>query len=227
MTGDRAWVLLPSGQRIDLLSPDPESWTDRDLAISLSRTYRWGGHSSWELPLSVAQHSLLVLAISRQRRPLEPLSIAQSLQELLHDAHEGWLGFDCIQPLKPHLGAPFAAVEERLSTAIAQRYALPPWTSEDYARHKLADRLAAASEAYHCTGWSKSDIRDSLLITLDPLEEDPLPTPAGMRPWEAWPPCLAAALFLAKLQELTRPNSVITELAGVDVVWPVSEASLL
>ena len=45
MTQDRAWVLLPSGRRLDLLAPDPSAWTDHDLAVSLSRTYRWGGHS--------------------------------------------------------------------------------------------------------------------------------------------------------------------------------------
>ena len=39
----RAWILLPSGRRLDLLAPDPASWTDEDLAIGLSRTYRWGG----------------------------------------------------------------------------------------------------------------------------------------------------------------------------------------
>jgi len=41
MKPDRAWVLLPSGKRLDLLTPGPAAWTDRDLAISLSRTYRW------------------------------------------------------------------------------------------------------------------------------------------------------------------------------------------
>ncbi len=43
MTHDRAWILLPSGRRLDLLAPDPEAWTDRDLAIGLSRTYRRAG----------------------------------------------------------------------------------------------------------------------------------------------------------------------------------------
>jgi hypothetical protein len=39
MTPDRAWVLLPSGWRLDLLTPDPSAWTDSDLATGLSRTY--------------------------------------------------------------------------------------------------------------------------------------------------------------------------------------------
>ena len=62
----RAWILLPSGGRLNLLAPDPTSWTDSDLAIGLSRTYRWGGYSAWDLPLSVAQHSLTVLALATE-----------------------------------------------------------------------------------------------------------------------------------------------------------------
>jgi len=88
MKFDRAWVLLPSGKRLDLLAPDPASWTDRDLAVGLSRTYRWGGHSRWDLPLSVAQHSLLVLAMRQNMNALQPLTRAESLRELLDDADE-------------------------------------------------------------------------------------------------------------------------------------------
>ena len=66
MNAERAWVRLsPSGRPLNLLKPDPWAWQDADLAVGLSRTYRWGGHSAWELPLSVAQHSLAVLAIRR------------------------------------------------------------------------------------------------------------------------------------------------------------------
>ena len=77
MKPDRAWVLLPSGQRLDLLTPDAGAWTDRDLAIGLSRTYRWGGHSRWDLPLSVAQHSLLVLVIRQQMNTLQMACAAE------------------------------------------------------------------------------------------------------------------------------------------------------
>ena len=34
----RAWVRLESGRRLNLLEPDPNSWTDSDLAIGLSQT---------------------------------------------------------------------------------------------------------------------------------------------------------------------------------------------
>jgi len=62
MTKARAWVRLPSGKRLDLLNPTPFDWEDKDLALGLARTYRWGD-TRLALPLSVAQHSLLVLAL--------------------------------------------------------------------------------------------------------------------------------------------------------------------
>lgn len=65
-----AWMLLPSGQRLDLLDPHPCAWTDEDLVIRLSRTHRWCSDTRWKRPLSVAQHSLTVLAPAAGRIPL-------------------------------------------------------------------------------------------------------------------------------------------------------------
>ena len=88
MRPDRAYIRLQSGRKLDLLDPQPDAWTDADLAVGLSRTYRWGGHSVWDLPLSVAQHSLLVLVLRQQMQPHEPLTPGQALREVLHDAEE-------------------------------------------------------------------------------------------------------------------------------------------
>jgi UvrD-like helicase C-terminal domain len=119
MIANRAWVLLPSGRRLDLLNPDPQAWTDHDLAVGLSRTYRWAGYSAWDLPLSVAQHSLTVLAI-RQGSPGPDLTPPEALRELLHDAEEALLGgWDPITPLKPHLGPGFDALVQRLQAAVS------------------------------------------------------------------------------------------------------------
>ena len=203
----RAWVRLESGRRLNLLEPDPTSWLDSDLATGLSRTYRWGGHSCWDLPLSVAQHSLLVLVLRQILRPLQPLSRAEALRELLHDADEGLLSYDPISPVKPHLGEDFRALAGRMQGAVQTRYGLRPWDEQSYAIHKQADRLAAASEAVHVAGWSFADLRDTLQIDIPPLSADPLALPDGMRPWEPWPARTAAALFLAKLQELSTPDS--------------------
>ena len=108
---DRAFVLLKSGRRLDLLDPDPFGWTDEDLATGLARTYRWGGHSRWELPLSVAQHSITVLHI-RQALAERRLTAAEQLRELAHDMDEGLLGFDAITPLE-------AASRRRVSAGCA------------------------------------------------------------------------------------------------------------
>jgi len=201
----RAWIRLQSGRRLNLLQPDPASWTDSDLAIGLSRTYRWGGHSSWDLPLSVAQHSLLVLVLRQQLRPLQRLTRLEALRELLHDADEGLLSHDASATVKPHLGAAYHALTARMQAAVWSRYGLPDWDAESYAIHKQADRLAAASEAVHVAGWSWDDLRETLEIDIPPMMDDPLPLLEGMQPWQPWPARTAAALFLAKLQQLTDP----------------------
>lgn len=202
MKPDRAWVRLGSGRRLDLLNPQQNQWTDEDLAVGLSRTYRWGGHSCWELPLSVAQHSLLVLVLRQQMQPHQPLTPGEALRELLHDSDEFGLGADLIAPIKPHLGAEFHALTARLHAAVAARYRLPEWEPDDNVLHKRADHLAAASEAVHVAGWHPGELSETLGIRLAPLRDDPLPLLDGLRPWEPWPARRAAALFLHKLREL-------------------------
>lgn len=200
----RAWIRLPSGAALDLINPSPQAWTDQDLALRLARTYRWGGESIWPWPLSVAQHSLLVLALRRQwaQEAGAPLSLALQRAELLHDAEEGFLGFDCISPLKRVLGEPFRIVGDRLMQAIATRYRMPDWTPETHALHKRADSIAAATEAVHCTGWSEREVREVLGITHPVLDTDPLQALHGGTPWEPWPSDVAAARFLAELRAL-------------------------
>jgi len=132
----------------------------------------------------------------------KPLTDGEALRELLHDAEEGFLSWDPIAPIKPHLGEQFRSLISRLEEVIARRYRLPPWTAEGYGAHKHADRLAAASEAFHVVGWSLAEIRNYLKIELDPVQDDPVSPPVGMRPWEPWPPKLAASVFLTTLRSL-------------------------
>lgn len=197
----RAWVRLPSGRRLDLINPDPSAWLDSDLALRLARTYRWGGESSWPLPLSVAQHSLLVLALRRQWSDT-PLTPSDALLELLHDAEEGFLGFDCISPLKDVLGLSFRAVSSRLMAAVSERYELRAWSPAAHAVHKRADSVAAASEAVHCIGWPVHEVRDVLGIVHPVLDVDPLADIYGCRPWEPWAADVAAERFLDALESL-------------------------
>ena len=197
----RPFVLLPSGGIIDLAAPDPGSWTDEDLAVGLSRTFRWGGHSAWSRPLSVAQHSLSVHAISEAM--FGPLTPQAALYELLHDAEEGLIGFDCIAPLKPFLGKPFSDMCEELSRAVASRYGLVPLMEAAWRCHKQADRVAAASEALHVVKWSRDEIRTSLKIAETSLEVDPLDT-GDFLAWEPWPSEYAAARWLSAIEHQYR-----------------------
>jgi hypothetical protein len=192
---------MPSGKRLDLLNPTPDDWEDQDLALGLARTYRWGGHSAWPLPLSVAQHSITVMLLRRAASPA-PLTPLAELRELLHDAEEGLLGFDCISVLKPFLGDGFRDLTTRLDHAVFLRYGLPPWTPEEHAIHKRADRQAAASEAVHVVGWSAHEVLHTLKITVPPLSEDPLVAMYGGPAWEPWSPAVARDRFLAELDRL-------------------------
>ena len=199
-TDARAWVRLPSGRRLDLLAPTPFDWTDEDLAIGLSRTFRWGGHSVWPAPLSVAQHSLAVLALRRAARPAATRIGLR--RELLHDAEEGLTNFDCISPLKPFLGPGFLALQQRLSSAVATRYALPPWGEEERRLHKKLDIAMAAAEAVHVAGWSRAEVRATLGIRAAVMAADPLVAEFGGTPWEPWAPEVAARRFLDALRRL-------------------------
>ena len=205
MTADsgatRAWVRMPSGKRLDLLDPRPGDWEDEDLALGLARTYRWGGHSIWPLPLSVAQHSITVMLL-RRAASSTPLAAPAELRELLHDAEEGLLGFDCISVLKPFLGEGFRELNARLARAVFLRYGLPAWTPDEYAAHKLADRQAAASEAVRVGGWSVDEVLHTLKICVPPLAVDPLVAMYGCEAWAPWSPELACARFLAQLERL-------------------------
>jgi len=212
VTETRAWVRLPSGKRLDLLNPTPFDWDDEDLALGLARTYRWGGHSAWPLPLSVAQHSLMVLALyragvpggarwvgARDKPARDPRA---ELRELLHDADEGLLGFDCISVLKPFLGEAFHALTVALQGAVAIRYRVPAFAEAERRAHKKADRIAAATEAVHVVGWTRDEVRATLRIPFEPLASDPLAALYDCPPWEPWSPKLAAERFLDALKAL-------------------------
>jgi len=198
-TTQRAWVRLPSGRQIDLVNPTFADLDDSDLALGLARTFRWGGHSVWPLPMSVAQHSLLVLEIRRMSGALSP---QDQLRELLHDAEEGLLGFDPISPLKPLLGDSFHKLMDRLQKVIFAKYGLSWWTREDKALHKKADILAAASEAIHVAGWSAAEVKDVLGIKVSALSQDPLTHKYGGTPWEPWSIDVSMQRFLQELHRM-------------------------
>ena len=220
MTG-HALMLLPSGRQLDLLAPHPCAWTDRDLAVRLSRTCRWCSDTRWAHPLSVAQHSLTVLHL-RQAASARPFTPAEQLRELLHDAEGALVNHDVPAPLKPLLDDGYRAMIARLRRAIDARYDLPRWDRASFEAHKHADRLAAASEAHHVVGWSEADVRARLGITLSPLADDPLPLQAALQPWEPWPAPLATRLFQERLEQLQRDTLGADDGMTVEALLPGS-----
>ena len=67
----RAWQRMLSGRRLDLLDPSPLDVEIEDIAHGLARVARWNGQTEGAHIFSVAQHSLLVEIIARQRARLD------------------------------------------------------------------------------------------------------------------------------------------------------------
>src|SRR2546427_3681194 len=141
----RAWQRMLSGRRLDLLDPSALDVEIADIAHGLARVARWNGQTSGAHIFSVAQHTLLVEAITRIRSPR--LDRRARLAVLLHDAPEYVVG-DMISPFKAVIGDSYKAVERRLLAAIHLRFGLAPELPDDLVELiKAADRAAAYVEA--------------------------------------------------------------------------------
>jgi len=152
----RAWQRMLSGRRLDLLDPSPLDVEIADIAHGLARVARWNGQTEGAHIFSVAQHSLLVEVIARQRARLDR---ASRLGVLLHDAPEYVIG-DMISPFKVVIGDAYKAVEARLLMAIHLRFGLPAeLPTEILALIKACDRAAAYLEATRLAGFSTDEAR--------------------------------------------------------------------
>jgi hypothetical protein len=146
-----------SGRRLDLLDPSPLDVEIEDIAHGLARVARWNGQTEGPHIFSVAQHSLLVEAVSRRQAPnVDP---RWRLAVLLHDAPEYVIG-DLISPFKAVFDADYKAVEQRLLSAISLRFGLPPrWPAALVKLVKGSDRGAAYLEATRLAGFQEAEAR--------------------------------------------------------------------
>jgi 5'-deoxynucleotidase YfbR-like HD superfamily hydrolase len=190
----RAWQRMLSGRRLDLLDPSPLDIEIEDIAHGLARVARWNGQTVGPHIFSVAQHSLLVEAISGDLRP--ELPSASRLTVLLHDAAEYVLG-DVISPFKAVIGDGYKAVEARLTAAIYLRFGLPAHPSAGLKRVlKRADRMAAFHEATRLAGFA----RDEAERFFGP----PHLTPAALSDYlEPWPVSVSQERYLERFQALS------------------------
>ena len=191
----RAWQRMLSGRRLDLLDPSPLDVEIEDIAHGLARVARWNGQTIGTHIFSVAQHSLLVEAISRKISP--NLDRKWRLAVLLHDAPEYVIG-DLISPFKAVLRADYKAVENRLLHAISLRFGLPArWPARLNDHVKKADRHAAFLEATRLAGFKETEARRFFGTPpgLDEAEEK-----RYLTPWNAE---TAGKRFLARFKELS------------------------
>jgi uncharacterized protein len=143
-----------SGRRLDLLDPSPLDVEIDDIAHGLARVARWNGQTEGAHIFSVAQHSLLVETLARQRARLDRKS---RLAVLLHDAPEYVIG-DMISPFKAVIGDAYKAVEARLLAAIHLRFGLPATLPAELVKQiKTADRAAAYLEATRLAGFATEE----------------------------------------------------------------------
>ncbi len=154
---NRAWQRMLSGRRLDLLDPSPLDIEIEDIAHGLARVARWNGQTAGAHIFSVAQHTLLVEAVARQRST--GIDRRLSLAVMLHDAPEYVIG-DMISPFKLVLGDAYKAVEARLLTAIHLRFGLPARLPDELHRLiKSADQSAAYLEATRLAGFEPAEAR--------------------------------------------------------------------
>ncbi|ABE38473.1 metal dependent phosphohydrolase [Rhodopseudomonas palustris BisB5] len=195
----RVWQRMLSGRRLDLLDPSPLDVEVEDIAHGLARVARWNGQTSGAHIFSVAQHTLLVEAVMRERNPR--IDARLRLAALLHDAPEYVIG-DMISPFKAVIGESYKAVERRLLAAIHIRFGLPAALDEAIERQiKAADRGAAYLEATSLAGFTKAEAKR--LFGSDPglpqtMQDDYL------TPWSAGK---AEKRFLTRFQALCDPGS--------------------
>jgi len=191
-TDVRVWQRMLSGRRLDLADPSPFDIEPEDIALGLSRQHRWNGQTRGEHGFSVAQHSLLVLEIMRAADPA--LERRWQLAALLHDAPE-YVLHDLITPLKNLVGDVFRSVEDRLLRAVHLRFALPAVLPAEVKKAiKVADRVAAATEAVHLAGFREDELGP--VLGLKGIK--PLPPPL-----EVWPSRLACQRYLDAVKALS------------------------
>jgi len=154
------WLQTYTGKMFWPLDPRAEDIAIRDIAGSLSKVCRYGGHCLTFY--SVAEHSVWV-----SRLVAEP---ELKLTALLHDAAEAYVG-DKVRPLKrsiPQLSEAEEVIAQKIAIKFDLYYPLPDAI-------KVADEQMLATEAVqimapHPSPWHlrTSPIKDLELACLEP-----------------------------------------------------------
>lgn len=171
---------------VDLASPQHNLITPRAMAASLAKLHRWGGNTT--VPITVAQHSLLVRDIFLRRNPDRR---SAAIYPLLHDGHEYLLG-DFTTPFEnmlagrvPGLSRHVEAIKLDIDHAIREAWQIPHPSIEVLGAVHEADQMAAGLE------WR---------IYMPPeCGESPYPRPPSSQGFRALPWAQAEEQFLQTL----------------------------
>jgi hypothetical protein len=139
------WLQTASHGQFFYHNPKDSSFTIVDIARSLAHQPRFLAHSS--RPVSVAEHSLVVLEIVKRLVPdCDPFL---ALHALLHDAHEAFTG-DIPSPFKAFLkrrwGIDVNDAQRQIQWGILQHFDIPTLTEEACGTITIADTYALKLE---------------------------------------------------------------------------------
>jgi 5'-deoxynucleotidase YfbR-like HD superfamily hydrolase len=141
-----------SGKFINLMQPNADDITIEDIAIGLSRKFRFAGQTTH--PLTVSQH--LVNCMSMAHTELK-------LDALMHDAGEAFTS-DVPKPIKMMIPQ-FETMENELMRIIAMKFGCDNWNSEsikqldrqlleyEWSQHVIADIAPVWSMEYALFRW--------------------------------------------------------------------------
>ena len=138
------WLLTATGAQFDLRHIDPGHISPLDIAHHLAQINRFTG--ACMRPMSVAEHSLLVLAIVETTLPAADPAIL--LAALMHDAHEAYTS-DLGTPMKNVVGDAWRMEENRIQRAVLQRFNLVDASASARKLIHWADRTALVTERKH------------------------------------------------------------------------------
>lgn len=180
---DQDWTLTRGGRKFFALRPRLEDIAIDDIAVSLSRLARYGGHTKFMY--TVGQHSCYVSDL------LLPYGVKVALKGLLHDAAEAYIG-DVSSPYKclPHYEG-YRAIEKNLEEAIFEAFkisGLDYWSLEI----KAADMALFAAEVHQIMPYHAELIERAAAYR-----------PADI-PIEPWPEIRVVNEFMTRFKNLRR-----------------------
>ncbi|MBE7177738.1 MAG: hypothetical protein INR69_15120 [Mucilaginibacter polytrichastri] len=129
------YILTYSGRHVSVLDPKPDQICIDDIAIGLSRKFRFGGQT--RQAMTVAQHSVDVSAM------LAGEDQEMRLAGLLHDASEAYMS-DLPTPYKSNMPG-FRELEDKLMQTIFFKFKI--FTSWKHSKIKLADQRCFKTES--------------------------------------------------------------------------------